>query len=54
LIDGGLRWALACRGRRAESFQLRDASVSGRRVRPGLDEGNWRAIREAIYSERGA
>ncbi len=54
LIEEGLRWALARRRKHVERFTLRDAGVSGRGVRPGLDEGNWNEIRDVIYRGRGS
>lgn len=53
MLEEGLRWALAQRRRRA-GFELRDGSVGGEGVQPGVDEGNWGTIRDAIYSGRGS
>jgi Arc/MetJ family transcription regulator len=54
LFEEGLRWVLTHRLQRAERFTLRDAGVSGRGVRPGLDEGDWAEIQEVIYRGRGS
>lgn len=35
-------------------FVLRDASVKGRGLQPGIEEGDWEAIRGLIYEGRGA
>lgn len=53
LVEEGLRQALASRGRR-QPFALRNASFRGRGPRPGVVEGDWETIREAIYEGRGA
>ena len=54
LIEEGLRWALALRREKKRRFTLRDAAVSGRGVRPGLNEGDWGELRDLIYRERGS
>ena len=52
LIERGLRLAL-----RAESgqdrFELRDASVGGRGLRPPYRDADWARIRESVYKDRG-
>ena len=35
-------------------FLLRDASVPGRGLQPGLQEGDWESIRDPIYEGHGA
>jgi len=42
------------RRQRSGEFRLRDASVGGAGVQPGIDEGDWAHIREVIYEDRGA
>jgi len=52
LVEEGLRSVLGVeRGR--EAFVLRDASVSGRGVAPGVREGGWERIAELTYEGRG-
>ena len=53
LLEEGLRWALEKRKRR-HPFRLRDASVRGKGVQPGVVEGDWAALRGSIYEGRGA
>ena len=53
LVEEGLRWAIGKR-RRRERFKLRDASVAGNGVQPGVSEGDWAALRDSIYSGRGS
>ncbi|MFO1031293.1 MAG: DUF2191 domain-containing protein [Planctomycetota bacterium] len=53
LLEEGLRWALEKRKRR-HAFRLRDASVRGKGVQPGVVEGDWAALRGSIYEGRGA
>jgi hypothetical protein len=53
LLEEGLRWALAKRRRRGR-FKLRDASVPGKGVQPGVIEGDWAALRDTIYTGRGS
>jgi hypothetical protein len=52
LIEAGLRTILDQRGE-DEGFRLRDASVSGRGLRPELTSGDWQGIRTAAYEGRG-
>ncbi len=53
LLEEGLRWALDKRKRR-QAFELRDASVRGKGVQPGVVEGDWSTLRDSIYEGRGA
>lgn len=53
LLEEGLRWALGKR-RRKGGFHLRDASVGGKSVQPGVNEGDWGAVRDSIYAGRGS
>ena len=48
LIEEGLRFALAQRGRR-ESFRLRPARFEGQGLQAGVREGDWDQIRGLIY-----
>ncbi|MEO6595534.1 MAG: DUF2191 domain-containing protein [Planctomycetota bacterium] len=53
LFEEGLRWALDKR-RRKTTFKLKDGSVPGKGVQPGVSEGDWTSIRDAIYTGRGS
>lgn len=53
LLEEGLRWALGKR-KHQEGFKLRDGSVPGKGVQPGVREGDWGAIRDATYTGRGS
>ena len=53
LLEEGLRLVLGRRRRRGK-FKLRDASVAGKGIQPGVDEGDWAAIRDLIYQGRGS
>jgi predicted transcriptional regulator len=48
VMEEGLR-AVIGRHRRAQRFELRDASVSGRGLRPEFAQADWAAIRDAAY-----
>ena len=52
LIEAGLRAILAQEDRRA-GFRLRDASVGGEGLQPGLRYDDWGKILEASYGDRG-
>ncbi len=52
LIEHGLRRVLEER-RKPGRFRLRDASVRGRGLQPGLEGASWARIRELIYEGRG-
>ena len=54
LIEEGLRWVLARRGKRSQRFTLRDAGVTGGGIREGLTEGDWNEIRDLTYRGRGS
>jgi Arc/MetJ family transcription regulator len=54
LVEDGLRRVLDAEERNGEPFRLRDGSYRGKEgIRPEFD-GNWDAIRDAIYEGRGA
>lgn len=53
LVEEGLREVLRTRGR-ARAFELRDASVGGRGLRPEYREADWQRIRDAAYEGRGS
>lgn len=52
LLEEGLRRVLDERSRE-RGFTLRDASVSGRGLDPGVREGSWGGVRALIYEGRG-
>ena len=54
LIERGLRMAISKKPSTAEPFVLRDASVGGDGLVAGRSLRDWDAIRDLIYSERGA
>ena len=51
LVEDGLRKTLAEREKRPP-FKMRDASVKGGRVQPGIDLSNWEQMRDLIYEGR--
>ena len=53
LVEEGLRRALY-EHRQAATFELRRASVGGRGLQPGVEEGSWEQIRDLVYEGRGA
>ena len=53
LVEQGLRQVLATR-RQPGTFKLRDASVRGNGLQPGIREGDWEQIRDLIYEGHGA
>lgn len=54
LIQAALRNYLAQAQKPTKRFKLRDGSVGGKGIRPGLDESDWAKIRELSYQGRGA
>jgi hypothetical protein len=54
LLEEGLRWVLGQRRQRRKPYRMPDASVSGKGLQPGIDEGNWSSIRDRIYEGRGS
>lgn len=53
LIEEGLQAALSRREKKP-SYRWADLSVDGEGLSPEFEEGGWDAIRDRIYSERGA
>lgn len=55
LVESGLRSVVGRRlhGRDAR-FQLRDASVDGRGLRPEFRDASWERVRDETYDGRGA
>lgn len=53
LVEEGLRHVVAGRAQRP-GFRLREASVGGHGVQPGVVEGRWELIRDLAYEGRGA
>ena len=52
LLVEGLRWVLRQR-KKPSRFRLKDRSVSGQGVQPGISEGEWEQLRGLIYKGRG-
>jgi hypothetical protein len=52
LVEEGLRTVLA-RRTRTPQFRLRDASVDGQGLQPGVSSGDWDHVRALIYEGRG-
>lgn len=52
LVEKGLRRVID-EGQRAHAFKLRDASVSGRGLRPELVDAGWDEILRLAYEGRG-
>lgn len=53
LIIEGLRRSIADR-RRTSDFKLRNASVAGEGLQPGIDDTDWNRIRAMAYEGHGA
>lgn len=49
LVEDGLRVVIQQKKRR-KPFRLKDGSVGGKGLRPGLD---WKGVRDRIYEGRG-
>lgn len=54
LVETGLRRVLADRKEKGGGFKLRDASFRGEGLQPGVVDGSWEGLRDAIYDGRGA
>jgi hypothetical protein len=52
LVESGLRRELKELAK-APSFRLRDASFTGRGLRPEVAGAEWESLRELAYGERG-
>jgi hypothetical protein len=53
LVEMALRRYLEETGELDRPFKLRRCTVAGHGLQPGLDEGDWPAIRALIYEGRG-
>jgi len=53
LVEEGLRTALGARRRKRVRFRLRDASISGQGLQPGVQADDWATIRALTYEGRG-
>lgn len=53
LVEEGLRLALD-RRQKGERFQLRDGSVDGRGLQPGMAGASWEEILQSAYEGRGS
>jgi hypothetical protein len=55
LLEDGLRRVLADRNKaRGKPFRLRDASVGGKGLQPGVREGDWASMRDRVYEGHGS
>jgi len=54
VIEDALRAALSERRKPKKKFKLKDCSVKGTGLQPGIDLSNWEQIRDIIYEGRGA
>ena len=54
LVEEGLRRVLKERGGRKRKVRFRFATFKGNGLQPGIDETDWRRIREISYEGRGA
>lgn len=52
LLEEGLRESVA-RRKKMRRFRLRDGSVKGEGLQPGVDLSDWEQIRSLIYEGRG-
>lgn len=55
LIEEGLRKVID--GRKAAHrtpFRLRQVTVRGQGLQPGIEEGNWEQLRDLLYAGHGA
>ncbi|HYE61821.1 MAG TPA: ribbon-helix-helix protein, CopG family [Phycisphaerales bacterium] len=53
LIEAALRAFLTPPPRERKPFRLKDGSVGGRGLQPGVDLSNWSHIRDLAYQGRG-
>lgn len=53
LVEAGLR-AVLKQQRPRSRFRLRDASFTGKGLRPEFQGGGWDEIRDALYEGRGS
>ena len=53
IIHAALRGYLANDKTPRKKFKLRDGSVKGEGLMPGIEEGNWSQIRSLIYEGHG-
>lgn len=52
LLEEGLRESVA-RRKKGSRFRLRDTSVRGKGLQPGVDLSNWEQIRSLVYEGHG-
>jgi hypothetical protein len=52
LVERGLRHVIA-HDARTTGFKLRDASVDGEGLRPGVENLSWSELRAIVYEGRG-
>jgi len=54
LIESSLRQFLTSQEASRRPFKLKDGSVRGAGLQPGLQGGSWEQLRDLIYEGRGA
>ena len=54
LVEEAIRDVLVKRAKPRKKFKLKDCSVKGSGLQPGVDPSNWGQIREWIYEGRGS
>jgi hypothetical protein len=54
LVEEGLRFVLGQRRSSREPFRLRKVTFGGRGLQPGIEEGDWDAIRDLVHRGRGS
>jgi len=53
LVQAAIRQMVGSGSRRQRGFRLRQASVRGKGVQPGIREGRWADFRSLIYEGQG-
>ena len=53
IVETALRRFFEQEKTRVSNFKLREASVEGNGVQPGVQEGDWAEIRRLLYEGRG-
>ena len=53
VVEDALRDLLSRETPQRRKFKVRDASVGGKGLQPGIKEGDWEIIRGLIYEGRG-
>lgn len=53
LVETGLKMAIGLAKSSPKKFKLKNGSVGGKGLAPGLEWGDWETIRDMIYEGRG-